>query len=216
MQGKEYGVALVKNSLVGCVFSKKMQQILQSLDNGNPAHALKLISSHQNVTPQLLVVKSIALHRLARNDEALKLSQEVMDKQLAKLTVEDVEKLSALFVNLQRQDLCSQLYNKASQLQPNNEHLANAAFFTHVRAQNYDAQEKQALEMYKRFKKTRYLAWHVISMSLASKYATDEMTKKLKMMLIDNYMQTVLKEKQAEFEKIVSKKSADMYSEGTW
>ena len=68
------------------------------------------------------------------------------------------------------------MYEKATQLDPNNEELLSQLFMSYVRVGAYKKQQSTALSLYKVKAKTPYYFWAVMSVVLQAKASDDEKT----------------------------------------
>ena len=194
------------------------QPIINALDSGNASLALKLVSSHQQLTPSLQILQAVALSRVNRIEEALLLAESLL-KEASKFSYDQVDRLSLVFMSAQRFDLSARLHLNAlsQQSNANNEQFSVQAFYCLVRARDYENQERHAMDMYKRFKETKYLLWHIASLLMNVKCGgsiaqqQDEKLKNLKFMIAERYLESALKEKITEWEK--NQKSSNSFPE---
>ena len=193
------------------------QPILKALEAGNAAHALKLTQQQQQVTPNLLLLRAVALSRTGKREESLAVAEPLL-KECTKFALADVERLQTVFASAQRFDLAARLMHTAYQGQPGSEQFAQQTFFALVRARDYEGQEKHSLDMFKRFKQNAtYLIWHVISMLLNMRHTglppVDDKTRAIKLMIAERYLESAMKDKVVEWESILNKKSEHSFAE---
>ncbi|CAB4062793.1 NAA25 [Lepeophtheirus salmonis] len=157
---------LLKNS----VAERRLRPIYEWLNSGNNKGALQecdRVLRKQSNFQCCKVLKSLALHRMGREDEA----QTLLDSILSEGPT-DEETLQAMAIayreSFQLDKICH-MYEVAIEKEPNNEDLLSHLFMSYVRLGDYKKQQQAAFALYKASPKNPYYFWAIMSILL---YAT--------------------------------------------
>ncbi|KAH8369259.1 hypothetical protein KR009_006031 [Drosophila setifemur] len=146
------------------LFERRLRPVYDNLEVGNNRKALqeseKLLRKH----PTLLcarALKGLSLLRLGRYDESHGCLQTVAEEKPTDDSTLQV--LSFCYREMEQLDKIVELYQHAVKQNPGNEELLAHLFISHVRVEDYKAQQAVALQLYKAQPKNAYYFWSVIS-----------------------------------------------------
>ncbi|QQP36621.1 Uncharacterized protein FKW44_021776, partial [Caligus rogercresseyi] len=149
------------------VAERRLRPIYDWLNSGNNKRALQesdRILKKSAGFSCCKVLKSLALLRMGREDEA----QGFLDSVLAEGPT-DEETLQAMAIaykeSLQLEKIC-QMYEVATEKEPNNEDLLSHLFMSYVRIGDYKKQQSAAFALYKAAPKNPYYFWAIMSIIL--------------------------------------------------
>ncbi|XP_030374579.1 phagocyte signaling-impaired protein [Scaptodrosophila lebanonensis] len=146
------------------VFERRLRPVYDNLEVGNNRKALqeseKLLKKH----PTLLcarALKGLSLLRLGRYEESHTWLEAVAEEK----PVDDstLQVLSFCYRETEQLDKIVELYKHAVKQNPGNEEMLAHLFISHVRVEDYKAQQAVALQLYKVQPKNAYYFWSVIS-----------------------------------------------------
>ncbi|OUM65238.1 hypothetical protein PIROE2DRAFT_7778 [Piromyces sp. E2] len=127
--------------------------------------------------PAVNAMKSLALVKLGKYDEAEEIARSVMELKPVDETI--LQALNLTFKDLQKYDKIVELFQNAFEADTTNEEYANQYFMALTRINNYDLQNKTALRLNKLFsnsnvnKKGKYFCWAIMSLILQIRYQKD-------------------------------------------
>ncbi|XP_040566577.1 N-alpha-acetyltransferase 25, NatB auxiliary subunit [Lepeophtheirus salmonis] len=160
----------VLNAAQNSVAERRLRPIYEWLNSGNNKGALQecdRVLRKQSNFQCCKVLKSLALHRMGREDEA----QTLLDSILSEGPT-DEETLQAMAIayreSFQLDKICH-MYEVAIEKEPNNEDLLSHLFMSYVRLGDYKKQQQAAFALYKASPKNPYYFWAIMSILL---YAT--------------------------------------------
>ncbi|XP_017104561.2 phagocyte signaling-impaired protein isoform X1 [Drosophila bipectinata] len=146
------------------LFERRLRPVYDNLEVGNNRKALqeseKLLRKH----PTLIcarALKGLSLLRLGRYDESHGCLQAVAEEKPTDDSTLQV--LSFCYREMEQLDKIVELYQHAVKQNPGNEELLAHLFISHVRVEDYKAQQATALQLYKAQPKNAYYFWSVIS-----------------------------------------------------
>ncbi|EDW59652.1 phagocyte signaling-impaired protein [Drosophila virilis] len=146
------------------LFERRLRPVYDNLEVGNNRKALqeseKLLRKHPNLLCAR-ALKGLSLLRLGRYEESHSCLQTVAEEK----PVDDstLQVLSFCYREMEQLDKIVELYQHAVKLNPGNEELLAHLFVSHVRVEDYKAQQAVALQLYKAQPKNAYYFWSVIS-----------------------------------------------------
>jgi len=167
-----------KNSQVqSSVAERRLRPIYDWLDNGNNKKALQEADKVLKKQPNFdccKALKSLALIRLSREDDASPL----LDSILEQGTTDEgaLQAMNIAYRELHQTHMICTMYEKATKLEPVNEELLSQLFMSYVRIGAYKKQQAAAMALYKLKAKTPYYFWAVMSVVLQAKSSNDEKT----------------------------------------
>ncbi|KAI9208961.1 N-acetyltransferase B complex non catalytic subunit-domain-containing protein [Polychytrium aggregatum] len=149
------------------VHESVLYPIYDAFDSGNPKQAHQLCLKALKKKPNALILKglkAIALDRLGKPEEAYEACEDI---KKAGVTDEAVLQTALMVYRSQNknQDIL-ELYEKAAQLDPRNEELANHWYMAIVRCNDPKSQQQAALKLHKQFKKDKYQLWAIMCLYL--------------------------------------------------
>ncbi|KAG0091882.1 N-alpha-acetyltransferase 25, NatB auxiliary subunit [Podila epicladia] len=146
---------------------KKLRPIYDALEVGNYREGILLCTKALKRQPDLHAVKALkalALERSGKMNEALALCEEI---QWAKPTDEaTLRTLSMVLKSAGKYEPMIKLYENASKAHPKNENLATQWFMSLARTLDFKGQQMAALQLHKNFKRTNYMFWAIMSITL--------------------------------------------------
>ncbi|KAF9188792.1 N-alpha-acetyltransferase 25, NatB auxiliary subunit [Haplosporangium sp. Z 767] len=146
---------------------RKLRPIYDAMEVGNYREGIQLCNKALKKQPDLLIVKALkalAFERCERTSEALQLCEEI---QWAKPTDEaTLRTLSMVLRSARKYEPMIKLYEHASKVNPKNENLATQWFMALARTLDFKGQQMVALQLHKNFKKTNYMFWAIMSITL--------------------------------------------------
>ncbi|KAF9182060.1 N-alpha-acetyltransferase 25, NatB auxiliary subunit, partial [Haplosporangium sp. Z 11] len=146
---------------------RKLRPIYDAMEVGNYREGIQLCNKALKKQPDLLIVKALkalAFERCERTNEALQLCEEI---QWAKPTDEaTLRTLSMVLRSARKYEPMIKLYEHASKVNPKNENLATQWFMALARTLDFKGQQMVALQLHKNFKKTNYMFWAIMSITL--------------------------------------------------
>lgn len=146
------------------LFERRLRPVYDNLEVGNNRKALqeseKLLRKHPNLLCAR-ALKGLSLLRLGRYEESHSSLQSVAEEK----PVDDstLQVLSFCYREMEQLDKIVELYQHAVKQNPGNEELLAHLFVSHVRVEDYKAQQAVALQLYKAQPKNAYYFWSVIS-----------------------------------------------------
>ncbi|CAG2164368.1 unnamed protein product [Oppiella nova] len=144
------------------------------LDNGNNKKALQEADKVLKKQKDLVcakVLKSLALLRLGRQEESLRLLQEVhSDSPTDDSTL---QAMTICYRELHKIELIADAYEKALKKEPKNEELHSHLFMAYVRLSDYKKQQLAAINLYRLKPKNPYYFWAVMSVLMQAISAKD-------------------------------------------
>jgi len=159
------------------VSERRLRPIYDWLDNSNNKKALQEAEKVLKKQPDFVcckALKSLALVRLGREDEATPILNSILDRGTCDEGA--LQAMNVAFREMQQPNMICTMYEKAAQLDPNNEELLSQLFMSYVRIGAYKKQQSTALALYKVKAKTPYYFWAVMSVVLQARASTDEKT----------------------------------------
>ncbi|KAG0240907.1 N-alpha-acetyltransferase 25, NatB auxiliary subunit [Actinomortierella wolfii] len=151
---------------------RRLKPIYDALEVGNYREALALCTKALKKQPDLHVAKALkaaALERMGRMEEALALCDEL---QLIKPTDDaTLRTLSMVLRTCGKYEPLVKLYENASKVHPTNENFAVQWFMAQARLLDLKGQQMVALLLNKNFKKSQYLFWAIMSITLQGQKA---------------------------------------------
>ncbi|XP_065369445.1 phagocyte signaling-impaired protein [Calliphora vicina] len=189
------------------VFERRLRPIYDNLELGNHRKALQESEKVLKKHPSLLcakALKGLALLRLGRYEESHSFLQAVADEK----PVDDatLQVLSFCYKELEQLDKIVEIYNYAVKQSPNNEELLAHLFISHVRLEDFKAQQSVALQMYKGQPKNAYYFWAVMSVVLQGirgPESHNEMKRKIYLSLAQRMVDKMIQENKLESEQEV-------------
>jgi len=159
---------------------RAVNNIYEAIYNENYRLALNLSNKalkkfHND--PAVNAMKSLALIKLGKYEEAEELARSVLEKKPVDETI--LQALNLTFKDLQKYDEIVELFQNAYEADPSNEEFANQYFMAITRINNYDLQKQTALKLNKVFsnsnvnKKGKYFCWAIMSLILQGRYQKD-------------------------------------------
>ncbi|ORY96032.1 N-acetyltransferase B complex non catalytic subunit-domain-containing protein [Lobosporangium transversale] len=149
---------------------RKLKPIYDALEVGNYRESIQLCNKALKKQPDLHIVKALkalSFERSGKTNEALQLCEEI---QWAKPTDEaTLRTLSMVLRAVGRYAPMIKLYENASKVNPKNENLATQWFMSLARTLDFKGQQMVALQLHKNFKKTKYMFWAIMSITLQGK-----------------------------------------------
>ncbi|KAF9305110.1 N-alpha-acetyltransferase 25, NatB auxiliary subunit [Mortierella antarctica] len=146
---------------------KKLRPIYDALEVGNYREGILLCTKALKRQPDFHAVKALkalALERSGKMNEALALCEEI---QWAKPTDEaTLRTLSMVLKSAGKYEPMIKLYENASKAHPKNENLATQWFMSLARTLDFKGQQMAALQLHKNFKRTNYMFWAIMSITL--------------------------------------------------
>ncbi|GJJ73045.1 N-terminal acetyltransferase B complex non-catalytic subunit [Entomortierella parvispora] len=146
---------------------KKLKPIYDVMEVGNYREGIQLCNKALKKQPDLHIakaLKALALERSGKMNEALLLCEEL---QWAKPTDEStLRTLSMVYRSAGKYEPMIKLYANASKANPMNENLATQWFMSLARMLDFKGQQMVALQLNKNFKKTNYMFWAIMSITL--------------------------------------------------
>ncbi|ORX46386.1 hypothetical protein BCR36DRAFT_585202 [Piromyces finnis] len=127
--------------------------------------------------PAINAMKSLALVKLEKYEEAEEIAKFVMESKPVEETI--LQALNLTLKDLQKYDEIVELFQNAFEADITNEEYANQYFMAITRINNYDLQKQTALKLNKLFsnsssnKKGKYFCWAIMSLILQSRYQKD-------------------------------------------
>ncbi|KAG0357764.1 N-alpha-acetyltransferase 25, NatB auxiliary subunit [Podila minutissima] len=146
---------------------KKLRPIYDALEVGNYREGILLCTKALKRQPDFHAVKALkalALERSGKMNDALALCEEI---QWAKPTDEaTLRTLSMVLKSAGKYEPMIKLYENASKAHPKNENLATQWFMSLARTLDFKGQQMAALQLHKNFKRTNYMFWAIMSITL--------------------------------------------------
>ncbi|KAF9390051.1 N-alpha-acetyltransferase 25, NatB auxiliary subunit [Podila verticillata] len=146
---------------------KKLRPIYDALEVGNYREGILLCTKALKRQPDFhaaKALKALALERSGKMNEALALCEEI---QWAKPTDETtLRTLSMVLKSAGKYEPMIKLYENASKAYPKNENLATQWFMSLARTLDFKGQQMAALQLHKNFKRTNYMFWAIMSITL--------------------------------------------------
>ncbi|KAF9322121.1 N-alpha-acetyltransferase 25, NatB auxiliary subunit [Podila horticola] len=146
---------------------KKLRPIYDALEVGNYREGILLCTKTLKRQPDFHAVKALkalALERSGKMNEALALCEEI---QWAKPTDEaTLRTLSMVLKSAGKYEPMIKLYENASKAHPKNENLGTQWFMSLARTLDFKGQQMAALQLHKNFKRTNYMFWAIMSITL--------------------------------------------------
>ncbi|KAF9098341.1 N-alpha-acetyltransferase 25, NatB auxiliary subunit [Mortierella sp. AD031] len=146
---------------------KKLRPIYDAMEVGNYKEGVQLCNKALKRQPDLHIVKALkalAFERSGKMNEALALCEEI---QWAKPTDEPtLRTLSMVLRSAGKYEPMIKLYENASKVNPQNENLATQWFMSLARTLDFKGQQQVALQLHKNFKRTNYMFWAIMSITL--------------------------------------------------
>ncbi|KAG0036056.1 N-alpha-acetyltransferase 25, NatB auxiliary subunit [Podila clonocystis] len=146
---------------------KKLRPIYDALEVGNYREGILLCTKalkRQSDFHAVKALKALALERSGKMNEALALCEEI---QWAKPTDEaTLRTLSMVLKSAGKYEPMIKLYENASKAHPKNENLATQWFMSLARTLDFKGQQMAALQLHKNFKRTNYMFWAIMSITL--------------------------------------------------
>ncbi|XP_068156059.1 phagocyte signaling-impaired protein [Drosophila tropicalis] len=146
------------------LFERRLRPVYDNLEVGNNRKALqeseKLLKKHPNLFCAR-ALKGLSLLRLGRYEESHSCLQAVAEEKPTDDSTLQV--LSFCYREMEQLDKIVELYQHAVKQNPGNEELLAHLFISHVRVEDYKAQQAVALQLYKTQPKNAYYFWSVIS-----------------------------------------------------
>ncbi|XP_034485677.1 phagocyte signaling-impaired protein [Drosophila innubila] len=157
-------MAQQQQGMDSALFERRLRPVYDNLEVGNNRKALqeseKLLRKHPNLLCAR-ALKGLSLLRLGRYEESHSCLQVVAEEK----PVDDstLQVLSFCYREMEQLDKIVDLYQHAVKQNPGNEELLAHLFVSHVRVEDYKAQQAVALQLYKAQPKNAYYFWSVIS-----------------------------------------------------
>ncbi|KAG0255713.1 N-alpha-acetyltransferase 25, NatB auxiliary subunit [Actinomortierella ambigua] len=182
---------------------RRLKPIYDALEVGNYREALALCNKALKKQPDLHVAKALkaaALERTGRMQEALDVCQEL---QWIKPTDEaTLRTLSMVLRSCGKNEPLVKLYENASKVHPTNENFAVQWFMAHARLLDLKGQQMAALALNKNFKKSNYMFWAIMSITLQGQKAPAAQAKVLYMLAERMMIKAVSEDKLTNLEEL--------------
>ncbi|XP_060647501.1 LOW QUALITY PROTEIN: phagocyte signaling-impaired protein [Drosophila nasuta] len=155
---------MAQQGMDSALFERRLRPVYDNLEVGNNRKALqeseKLLRKHPNLLCAR-ALKGLSLLRLGRYEESHGCLQVVAQEK----PIDDstLQVLSFCYREMEQLDKIVELYQHAVKQNPGNEELLAHLFVSHVRVEDYKAQQAVALQLYKAQPKNAYYFWSVIS-----------------------------------------------------
>ncbi|KAG4097911.1 hypothetical protein H8356DRAFT_1674383 [Neocallimastix lanati (nom. inval.)] len=127
--------------------------------------------------PAINAMKSLALVKLYRYDEAEELARSVMETKPVDETI--LQALNLTLKDLEKYDEIAELFKNAFDSDQTNEEYANQYYMALTKTNNFELQKQTALKLNKLFsnsvvnRKGKYFCWAIMSLILQSRYQND-------------------------------------------
>nr|CAB3264175.1 N-alpha-acetyltransferase 25, NatB auxiliary subunit-like [Phallusia mammillata] len=157
------------------ISERRLRPIYELLDNGNykkAFHEAEKVLKKQKDLLAAKVLKTIALHRLGRVEEAATLAAEVVEQ--GPVDDNSLQGLSLYYKECQKTELISPMYEKAVQKCPQNEEFLSHLFMSYVRHDKFQEMQRVAMILYKQIPKNPYLFWGIMAIVLQALNASDK------------------------------------------
>jgi len=180
-----------KPTQLSSVNERRLRLIYEQLDNGNYKKALneseKVLKKQRSLTAAK-VLKTIALHRLGRKEDAFSLSKEVLTEEPT--DENSLQGMSLYYKEIRRPDLISPMYEIAVKYCPSNEEYLTHLFMSYVRMDKFREMHRVAVMLYKQHPKNPYLFWGIMSIVLQAQNAEDQaLSKKMYLPLAEKMIE---------------------------
>ena len=149
--------------------SGKVRAVYEALETRKNKQALKLLAPLLEKKPtnaQLRILKALALIRLGRKDEALKLSRELKTLADVENDVSLLNNLAIVFREAGVPSEATECFVSALNQQPNNEELALCVFQSYGRERNFLKQQQLAQKLHKQLGNPCYVLWSIVCTTL--------------------------------------------------
>jgi N-terminal acetyltransferase B complex non-catalytic subunit len=185
------------------VIERKLRPVYDALDNGQNKKVIQMAEKILKKTPSLYCAKAlqaIALVRLGRNDDSYKVINDIISSRPG-----DSATLQAVYMycrELGDYKKLVELYEAVVISYPSNEEILTHHFMSYIRVNDYQKQQKAAVQLVKAFPKSGpYYCWRVMSLVLqAHQLSTDEDQKKMCLSLAERLMEKYISENKVESE----------------
>ncbi|KAG4096530.1 hypothetical protein H8356DRAFT_995095 [Neocallimastix lanati (nom. inval.)] len=127
--------------------------------------------------PAINAMKSLALVKLGKQEEAEELARSVVETKPVDETI--LQALNLTFKGLEKYDEIVELFKNAFEADQTNEEYANQYYMALTKVNNFELQKQTALKLNKLFsnsvvnKKGKYFCWAIMSSILQSRYQKD-------------------------------------------
>ncbi|KAF9366671.1 N-alpha-acetyltransferase 25, NatB auxiliary subunit [Mortierella sp. NVP85] len=151
---------------------KKLQPIYVAMESGRYQEGIQLCDKLLIRQPNLHVVKALkalAFERTGKTNEAVALCEEVLRAKPTDDTT--LRTLSVVLRHLGKYEAMVKLYEHASKTHPQNESHATQWFMSLARTLEFKGQQQVALQLHRNFKKTKYMFWAIMSITLQAEKA---------------------------------------------
>ncbi|KAG0043629.1 N-alpha-acetyltransferase 25, NatB auxiliary subunit [Gryganskiella cystojenkinii] len=146
---------------------RKLKPIYDAMEVGNYREGIQLCNKALKKQPDLHIakaLKALAMERTGKMNEGLLLCDEL---QWAKPTDEaTLRTMSMVYRSAGKYEPMIKLYANASKANPMNENLGTQWFMSLARVLDFKGQQMAALQLNKNFKKSNYMFWAIMSITL--------------------------------------------------
>ncbi|XP_078484050.1 N-alpha-acetyltransferase 25, NatB auxiliary subunit-like [Ciona intestinalis] len=163
------------STVLNAVSERRLRPIYELLDNGNykkACHETEKVLKKQKDLIAAKVLKTIALHRMGKEEEAFDLSNEIAME--APTDENSLQGLSLYYKEIHRTELICPLYESAVRLCPGNEEYLTHLFMAYVRHEQFQEMQRVAMLLYKQHPKNPYLFWGIMAIVLQAENTTDK------------------------------------------
>lgn len=147
----------------------QVRAVYEALEMRKNKQALKLLVPLLEKKPgnsQLRILKALALIRLGRKEEALKLSRELKGVPDVAENVSLLNNLAIVFRESGAPSEATECFVSALNRQPDNEELAQCVFQSYGRERNFLKQQQLAQKLHKQFGNPQYILWSIVATTL--------------------------------------------------
>ncbi|KAF9585291.1 N-alpha-acetyltransferase 25, NatB auxiliary subunit [Lunasporangiospora selenospora] len=154
---------------------KKLRPIYDALEVGNYREGIQLCNKHLKRQPDLHIVKALKALALERSGKPTEANEQCDEIARAKPTDEaTLRTVAMVFRTLGKHEPMAKLYENASRASPKNENLGTQWFMALARRLDFKGQQTVALQLYKNFKKSSYMFWAIMSITLQGQNASPD------------------------------------------
>ncbi|CAK8694341.1 unnamed protein product [Clavelina lepadiformis] len=157
------------------VNERRLRPIYEQLDNGNNKkafHEAEKVLRKQKDLLAAKVLKTIALHRMGKQQEAFALSNVIVAQEPT--DENSLQGLSLYYKEIQKTELISKIYEAAVKRFPTNEDYLTHLFMSYVRHEKFQEMQRVAMTLYKHHPKNPYLFWAIMAIVLQAKSTSNQ------------------------------------------
>uniref|UniRef100_H2YMV5 Uncharacterized protein n=1 Tax=Ciona savignyi TaxID=51511 RepID=H2YMV5_CIOSA len=181
----------MSNTVLNAVSERRLRPIYELLDNGNykkAFHETEKVLKKQKDLLAAKVLKTIALHRMGKEEEAFLLSNEIIVQEPT--DENSLQGLSLYYKEIQKSELICPLYENAVRLCPGNEEYLSHLFMAYVRHEKFQQMQRVAMLLFKQHPKNPYLFWGIMAIVLQAENASDRnLAKKMYLPLAEKMIE---------------------------